>query len=97
MIQDTGIGLQEDVRLVLNKELEKINDHVHMLVMEEEPTSTQFFALKNVKSRLKLFYGKTADLHIESIPGAGATVTVTIPVGSDYDLHTNGNESEEIG
>lgn len=82
VIQDTGIGLHEDALHALQEELAKIGEsRASMLVREEQSTSVQFFALKNVKSRLKLFYGEQADLHIESIAGEGTKVTVVIPVG----------------
>ncbi|NOU62592.1 HAMP domain-containing protein [Paenibacillus sp. LMG 31461] len=82
VIQDTGIGLKEDALHALQEELEKIGEsQANMLVREEQSTSVQFFALKNVKSRLKLFYGEQADLRMESIAGEGTKVTVIMPVG----------------
>ncbi|NQX59649.1 sensor histidine kinase [Paenibacillus qinlingensis] len=84
VIQDTGIGLKEDALDALQEELAKIGEgQANMLVREEQSTSVQFFALKNVKSRLKLFYGEQADLGIESIAGEGTNVTVMLPVNSN--------------
>jgi two-component system, sensor histidine kinase YesM len=42
--------------------------------------NTEFFGLLNVKARIKIYYGETADFRIESTEGEGTTATVDIPI-----------------
>lgn len=48
-------------------------------VLEEPQHSGKFFGLYNVHRRLRLMYGSSYGLQLESAPGLGTTVTVRIP------------------
>ncbi|NOU69420.1 HAMP domain-containing protein [Paenibacillus sp. LMG 31461] len=85
VIADTGIGLQETILQELTKQLDRIEgDHVHLLINEDDSVTSQFFALKNVKSRMKLFYGAESQLMIASTWGEGATVTMLLPIQQEF-------------
>ncbi|MNN33009.1 hypothetical protein D3C81_1467460 [compost metagenome] len=56
----------------------KVTDNGHGM---EEHLPENGYAIRNLMSRLQLFYGDRAKLTLDSKPGRGTTVTVTIPRG----------------
>lgn len=40
----------------------------------------QSIGLKNIHSRIELYYGKGYGLQISSVPGEGSTITIKLPV-----------------
>lgn len=74
-VSDNGQGMSEEMLTGIR---EKLN---------EEPSFTelghrtkQSIGLKNIHSRIELYYGKGYGLDINSTPGSGTTVTIRIPI-----------------
>ena len=74
-VSDNGQGMSEEMLTGIS---EKLN---------EEPSFTelghrtkQSIGLKNIHSRIELYYGKGYGLDINSTPGSGTTVTIRIPI-----------------
>lgn len=65
---DDGAGIDDEKLLRIKKSLDD---------KEEE---TEYFALRNINSRMKLYYGEAYGLDIQSNLGEGTRVTVEIPV-----------------
>lgn len=74
-VADDGIGIPQE-------QLIKIQNHLAEAPQFSElgQRSTQSIGLKNIHSRIALYYGKDYGLSIESTQGAGTTVTIRLPV-----------------
>lgn len=101
IVEDTGIGIEKDRLEAMQEQLAAINcESVKSMYKEEESASSQFFALKNVKSRLIIYYGEGSDLHIESVFGMGTKVILHIPVQTNEEsepfLRKEGNDYEAV-
>ncbi|WP_195575440.1 sensor histidine kinase [Paenibacillus sp. 1001270B_150601_E10] len=66
-VRDNGPGMDEETLQQLNHTLQSQNN------------TTPHIGLYNVHRRLLLLYGETAGIHIESTPGKGTCITLTIP------------------
>lgn len=53
----------------------------------------EHFGLYNVHRRLQLMYGTAEPVRLQSVPGEGTTVTVTIPPGPPEEKNQKGGES----
>ena len=69
---DTGVGICAEQLQEIIANIDKTNDPLS--------TTSNFFALKNINLQLKLFYGDSYNLHIESQPNAGTTVWFDFPI-----------------
>ena len=67
-VSDNGIGMEQE-------------QLVHLFDEKEFPQNGKIggIGLKNVQSRIQLYYGEEYGLHVESEKGIGTTVTVVIP------------------
>ncbi|MNN92966.1 hypothetical protein D3C81_2113290 [compost metagenome] len=73
----------------MRHELEKAGRLDYRIKREEEVRD--LFGLRNITARMKLYYGKEAELVIDSVEGQGTHVTVSLPLdrcGSDLQLVT---------
>lgn len=70
-IKDNGIGIKED-------DLEKINSYINKL-SEGELLDSENIGLKNINSRLQIFFGKEASLVVNSRLNSGTEVIIKIP------------------
>jgi two-component system, sensor histidine kinase YesM len=68
-ITDNGIGIPE----------EKLNELLHMYQSGGPLTNSESFALINIGNRIRLFYGDQAALDIQSVPGSGTRVLLSLP------------------
>lgn len=80
-IEDTGYGIEQQELDDIQEELRKINIHSYRDVQGKE--NSRYFGLKNVKSRLKLYYGNESELHIDLRAQGGTRAIVIIPVEED--------------
>ncbi|GAA3412519.1 histidine kinase [Paenibacillus hodogayensis] len=80
-VEDTGKGIAPDKLADIRRELDLITSKSYRL-SAASPSST-YFGLKNVKSRVKLYYGEQADVTIESLYGEGTKVTLVIPLAEE--------------
>jgi two-component system sensor histidine kinase YesM len=77
-VQDNGCGIDKEL-------LDKIlNGSV-----EDSGGGSHGFAIRNVKERLKLYYGSAEPLSILSTPGEGTTVIIRIPEGGIENVSTS--------
>lgn len=80
-VEDTGTGIPldklEDIRL----ELGRITSQSYRT--PQRSLSTAYYGLKNVKSRLKMYYGEDAELTLASAEDEGTKVTILIPLRKD--------------
>ncbi|MFR0027536.1 MAG: sensor histidine kinase [Eisenbergiella sp.] len=66
-VKDNGYGMTEE-------EVSDLNDKIEQPIRH----SREYFGLKNLNQRLKLFYGPYYGLHIERNDSGGITVTIKI-------------------
>lgn len=76
-IEDNGVGMPESTLLDIRRELDAITSHSYRHA--QESPATHYFGLKNVKARMKLYYGDAADVLLDSRQGAGTRVTLILP------------------
>lgn len=70
------IEVSDDGRGIAPEELDRIHEQFHYTQI---PSSETGIGLINLKSRLELFYGDLASLHIESEIGVGTSIMITLP------------------
>jgi two-component system sensor histidine kinase YesM len=81
-ITDNGSGITPERLLFIQNELGSIEStDIKMLRHDVK----ELFGLRNVKTRLILYYGDQAELHIDSVEQQGTVVLVTIPLSSCVD------------
>ena len=64
---DNGIGIKQDILKLLNEYINNENNHFTSI------------GLKNVNRRIKLYYGESYGIFLESTFGRGTVITVKIP------------------
>ena len=76
-VKDNGIGFKQEIleKLERNESIEKGGEHI---------------GIQNVKERIRVFFGETADMRIESAPG-NTVVTLLLPL-----MIWNGESENEI-
>lgn len=75
-VRDNGCGMPSDKLERLRRDL--LNGRLPVETGEEVSGG---FGLHNVHQRIKLFYGESYGVRIDSVAGEGTTVTITIPKG----------------
>ncbi|MCR2807522.1 sensor histidine kinase [Paenibacillus soyae] len=78
-VRDNGPGMSEERASYVRQELERLSRRDDDLFSPEEEYK-DLFGLRNVLSRLKLYYGKGAALTIDTVPGEGTSVVITLPL-----------------
>ncbi|OMF34635.1 hypothetical protein BK133_11530 [Paenibacillus sp. FSL H8-0548] len=76
-VEDSGVGIEGQELMKIHEQLAKITSKFYL--NDHTSDYNSYYGLKNVKSRLKFYYGETADLLIESKPGIGTKTTLIIP------------------
>ncbi|MNG31498.1 Histidine kinase-, DNA gyrase B-, and HSP90-like ATPase [compost metagenome] len=74
VIEDNGKGISEDRLDQLRKDL--MNPHTPQETGNEVSGG---FGLHNVHRRIRLYYGESSGVQIDSTEGEGTTVTIRIP------------------
>ncbi|GIP37681.1 sensor histidine kinase YesM [Paenibacillus sp. J31TS4] len=79
-VRDNGSGIPEDRLAHIRRELARLrgNGTKRLSFMEEE--IKDLYGMRNVLSRMLMFYGTNAELLLESTEGSGTTVTVRLPL-----------------
>lgn len=80
MVQDNGTGMDEERLRYIQSELSNLSSRNYRLFSLEEGYIKDLFGLRNVMMRIKLYYGKDANLQIDSKPGEGTTIVATLPL-----------------
>lgn len=85
-VEDNGKGISSEKLLAIRQQLYKVTYNDYAKFSGIQPVDHEFFGLRNVKARLKLFYREQADLKIESTLNVGTAITITIPLQSCYEI-----------
>lgn len=88
-ISDNGVGMSQEQLSYIRAELGKLDEESMVTQSESFTSSPELFGLRNVKARLNMVYGKTAELRLDSEENAGTSVTILIPVDQE------GNQGDE--
>lgn len=78
-VRDNGPGMSEERILYVRQELERLSLRDGDLFSPEEEYK-DLFGLRNVMTRLKLYYGRDAGLAVDSVKGEGTSVVITLPL-----------------
>lgn len=76
-VQDNGVGIEEEKLKYILKELKSTGGRADLLT--RNPVR-DLFGLRNVLTRVQLYYGREADLQIYSKLGEGTTVILQLPI-----------------
>lgn len=79
-VQDNGPGIGEERLRYIQHELAMMGSRSVPASSQDEENVKDLFGLRNVFSRMKLYYGREANLTVHSVPGEGTTVTISIPL-----------------
>ncbi len=74
-ITDNGVGMNEDELQDLQK---KLAEEAHFTELGQR--SKESIGLKNIHTRISLYYGRNYGLSISSNPGNGTTIEIRLPV-----------------
>lgn len=91
-VEDNGKGIDSEKLSAIRRQLDKVSYNDYAKFSGIQPVYYEFFGLRNVKARLKLFYKEQADLEIESTLNVGTAITITIPLESCYEIGTGQEE-----
>ncbi|MFC3803446.1 sensor histidine kinase [Cohnella sp. GCM10012308] len=79
-VSDNGKGIPPDRLRYIRDELDRLYAHAGQ-AWDQELKRNDLYGLWNVKARLKLYYGDSAELTVDSIENEGTTVVLWIPIG----------------
>ncbi|OOC60408.1 sensor histidine kinase [Paenibacillus ihbetae] len=79
-VDDNGPGIEPDRLRYIQHELEKMGVRSVPASSQDEEHVKDLFGLRNVLSRMKLYYGKEAELSVTSVRGEGTSATIAIPL-----------------
>lgn len=79
-VQDNGPGIGEERLRYIQHELAMMGSRSVPASSQDEENVKDLFGLRNVFSRMKLYYGREANLTVHSVSGEGTTVTISIPL-----------------
>ncbi|EPY13000.1 sensor histidine kinase [Paenibacillus alvei] len=83
-VQDNGSGISEQRLQSIHQVIQEIDGKSAPLSFLESP-ETELYGLRNVCSRMRMFYGPEACIRFESQLGVGTTVTLELPLSSTTD------------
>lgn len=81
-VTDNGPGIGEERLSYILSELERMGSRSILSLSREEERIKDLFGLRNVFTRMRLYYGEAAGLKIESQPGQGTSAALYIPLQS---------------
>lgn len=95
-VKDNGKGMTAQRLQFIREQLNKLSSGNIVTLPQDQQFRDDLFGLWNVKSRLKLYYGDRAELTVESVPDAGTTVTIYIPLDKCFeDMGGDNRESHD--
>lgn len=89
-IIDNGVGIQIDRLHYILDELNSITIEKLNHFNNYQEFKPDIFGLRNVKSRVKLYYGDQGNLYIDSKENVGTIVTLDIPYLNEQEKHIDG-------
>lgn len=102
-VKDNGPGMPEERLRYIREELNRVSLRKHRRFASEEEEVKDLFGLRNVVTRMRLYYGGAAGLTIESREGEGTCITMSLPLDrckEELDLDRDGaflREGEKTG
>ncbi|KKO51234.1 cache domain-containing sensor histidine kinase [Paenibacillus sp. DMB20] len=79
-VEDNGPGIGEERLSYIRNELERMGFRSFPSLSQDEENIKDLFGLRNVITRMRLYYGEEARLTVDSLPGMGTTVSIYIPL-----------------
>ncbi|MFD1175951.1 sensor histidine kinase [Paenibacillus puldeungensis] len=79
-VQDNGPGIEAERLIYIQQELDNTDYHRVPVYSVDEENAKDLFGLRNVLSRMKLYYGEESKLIVQSAAGEGTAVTISIPL-----------------
>ncbi|AFC33342.1 two-component sensor histidine kinase YesN-like protein [Paenibacillus mucilaginosus 3016] len=79
-VTDNGLGIAEERLHRIQEELASIMAEPSRPVSHGEGRDEEFFGLRNVCSRVRMFYGSESGMQVDSTAGEGTTVRISLPV-----------------
>ncbi|WP_068775702.1 sensor histidine kinase [Paenibacillus sp. FJAT-26967] len=95
IVRDNGSGIKEERLRYIQGELERLNGRNYKLYSLEEDQIEDLFGLRNVITRVKLYYGKEASLLIDSSEGEGTQTTLKLPLSKCKDVFRQSEQTED--
>src|SRR5690606_33612521 len=69
------------------------DDDVRRFARREPVGKNQGYGLRNIEERLRLYFGQSGSLRIDSVEGKGASATVRMPVCTEPASMRRGNDA----
>ncbi|MDI4645768.1 cache domain-containing sensor histidine kinase [Cohnella hashimotonis] len=91
-VSDNGKGIPPDRLRYIRDELDRLYAHAGQ-AWDQELKRKDLYGLWNVKARLKLYYGDSAELTVDSIENEGTTVALWIPIGGAHESDDRGRRA----
>lgn len=79
-VQDNGPGIGEERLTYIRDELYRMGSRGFPSLSQDEENVKDLFGLRNVFTRMRLYYGDESGMTVDSTPGKGTTVAITIPL-----------------
>lgn len=79
-VEDNGIGIEKERMDYIREQLDRLSDFSVGPFSFLEDNAQDVYGLRNVFSRIKLFYGNKAELSIDSTEGSGTTIELKLPL-----------------
>ncbi|MFD0714485.1 sensor histidine kinase [Paenibacillus sp. GCM10027626] len=79
-VRDNGAGIPKERLAYIRELLDNLSDFNIGPLSFLESNVQEAFGLRNVFSRMKLFYGNEAELHLDSTEGSGTVVELRLPL-----------------
>ncbi|MCY9514281.1 cache domain-containing sensor histidine kinase [Paenibacillus apiarius] len=84
-VTDSGAGMNDTARERLQRQLSAVLQQPVRQGVQPEGDAAAGYGLRNVAARMRLNYGRHADIRIDSVLGEGTTVTLVLPLSEPYE------------
>ncbi|WP_438350697.1 sensor histidine kinase [Paenibacillus sp. FA6] len=91
-VKDNGLGMEGERLHYIQNELKQMGMRSFPSLSQDEEIVKDLFGLRNVYTRMRLYYGKQSDMTISSVQGEGTMVTLSIPLD-----HCRENLQHQLG
>ena len=79
-VQDNGPGIGDERLTYIRDELHRMGSRGFPSLSQDEENVKDLFGLRNVFTRMRLYYGDESGITVDSTPGKGTMVAITIPL-----------------
>ncbi|GBF77843.1 sensor histidine kinase [Paenibacillus sp. 598K] len=101
-VADNGAGISPERLHYIREELRRMERRSITSLSRDEETATDLFGLRNVYTRMRLYYGEGATMTIDSAAGEGTRIEIAIPLQggaptrASYRQKKEGEGSDEL-